>query len=40
MKTTALKNFQHRTKLCLAEFYPVAGIVGIAAYIFVECFLE
>jgi len=24
----------------LADLYPWAGIVGIATYIFVECFLE
>ena len=24
----------------LADFYPWAGLVGIATYIFVECFME
>ena len=27
-------------RIRLADFYPWAGIVGIATYIFVECFLE
>ena len=27
-------------RIGLADFYPWAGIIGIATYIFVACFLE
>ena len=33
-KQNAIQNFG------LVDFYPWAGIVGIATYLFVECFLE
>jgi hypothetical protein len=40
MKTMLMKGWQRTTSVRVADFYPVAGIVGIATYIFVECFLE
>lgn len=40
MKTFFSNSIGKTTKACLAELYPVAGFVGIATYIIVECFLE
>jgi hypothetical protein len=38
MKTIALNGNVKNVTLRLADFYPLAGIVGIATYVFVKSF--
>ena len=40
MNTFLTNSIGKTTKAFLVELYPVAGFVGIATYILVECFLE
>ncbi len=40
MKTIVLQNVRKKVPLRLADFYPMAGIVGIATYVFFKSFLE
>lgn len=36
-KNTANQGLQPMTSVCLDDLYPLAGIVGIAAYIIAAC---
>ena len=40
MKTIAFKGIGKTVTLRLADFYPIAGIVGIATYVFIKSFME
>jgi hypothetical protein len=40
MKTIVTGGLQQKTRLFIANMYPVAGIVGIITYLVAACVLE